>query len=394
MAETSLKFLLDACENTWVPRWFREFSNPEGGFFERLDSVGQPISLPRRVLTQCRQIMVYATYVTRHPDALMVEKLKESFAFLNTIYRSPHVGGFYFSHDDSRQTQDSTYDLYAHSFVMLACAAYYKAFGDPNALIIAQNTRDFITRHFRAPQPFCGFVEALDQDLTPLPRTRRQNPHMHLMEACLVMYETSEDMAYLDLADELFGLLTSYFLVDGTLREFFADDLTPHPDTGHTVEAGHHAEWVWLLDRYHSLKGHKDSAFNTAITTLKDTLFTWVAAHSFDPVNGGIWNSQTPSGTPVDTNKRIWPVFETLRAAAVMLAQDPENRTAKSVFTHAQHLVSVYVAADGTWTEMRDTALDIAPNVTLAPTSRDRPGTTPYHIYLPLLESVERYGAY
>jgi len=32
--------------------------------------------------------------------------------------------------------------------------------------------------------------------------------------------------------------------------ESFDDDLNIHKDEGHKVEAGHHGEWVWLIDQY------------------------------------------------------------------------------------------------------------------------------------------------
>src|SRR3546814_14289476 len=80
--------------------------------------------------------------------------------------------------------------------------------------------------------------------------------HMHLLEACLALHEATKETAYLDRAGLLLDLFRDRFLVTGSLREFFTDDLRPAPgDAGRIVEPGHHFEWVWLLHRYGLVTG-------------------------------------------------------------------------------------------------------------------------------------------
>src|SRR3546814_13925869 len=65
--------------------------------------------------------------------------------------------------------------------------------------------------------------------------------HMHLLEACLALHEATKETAYLDRAGLLLDLFRDRFLVTGSLREFFTDDLRPAPgDAGRIVEPGHH----------------------------------------------------------------------------------------------------------------------------------------------------------
>lgn len=375
----SLAEIFAKCETIWVPRWFREFSNPEGGFHERLDQSGMPIEdIPRRLLTQCRQIMVYSIYHIRNPNDQIAAKLHEAFQFIIKNYSSHTSGGFHFSINSSGGIQDSKYDLYGHAFVILACAAYYNAFHNAEALKVAKNTLTFIKSRFQlktAP----GLTEALDENLQPIPGIRRQNPHMHLMEACIYMFEACGDPEYLKVADDMLALFYSHLCIDGSIREFFDDQLIPHKETGSIVEAGHHAEWVWLLARYQEIKG---CSLPKAVDTMA-TLFSWVANHGFDGVRGGIYNSQNTQGNPVDKDKRIWPVFEALRASAVMLHHAPNDNLAMSVARRAIGLIGNYVGHDGAWVEMMDGAM--------SEKSDYRPGTTPYHIYLPLLETCTKY---
>lgn len=378
MLAPDLTSIFETCEKVWVPKWFDEFSNPNGGFYERLDVDNAPINLPRRLLTQCRQIMVYSKYHDRYPNPEIANKIRDTFRFMISSYQSSHLGGFHFSLNEESRVHDSKYDLYGHAFVILACAAYYNAFHNTEALEVAKNTLTFIKSHFQlktAP----GLTEALDENLQPIPSIRRQNPHMHLMEACIYMYEASKDVAYIDTADEMFSLFYSHLYVDKTIREFFDEQLNPHEEKGHIVEAGHHAEWVWLLARYQEIKGHQIDQATATMTQL----FSWVAKYGFDKEQDGIYNSQNLQGHAIDSEKRIWPVFETLRAAAALSSSAHSTNCQNDVISHTTDLIRRYVQENGIWTEMMTRGL--------TPQSDFRPGTTPYHIYLPLLETCTKY---
>ncbi len=374
-----LNGLFKQCKDVWAPRWFKEFSDDEsGGFHERLGEDSKPLPLPKRLLTQCRQIIVYSNHCQASPNEAMKQKVSHSFEFLRHKYRNSTTGGFHFSLGLHGEIEDAKYDLYGHAFVLLACAAMYKAFKNEESLIVAKETLNFIDTYFRLID-VPGFAEALDQNLRPLKMMRRQNPHMHLMEACVYMYEASQDAAYLAMAKEMLKIFDTYLFNkdDATLREFFDDNMGIHPTEGHLVEAGHQSEWVWLLARFQDVNHQADP---TLIETMKK-LFSWVVEHGFDEVSGGIYNSQSNDGTPVDTQKRIWPVLETLRAATIMSNIDGFSIVSEVIINRTLSLLRTYIASDGSWTEIlsRD----------LKPATHYRPGTTPYHIYPPLQESVK-----
>ena len=368
--------LSEQCKKIWVPRWFKEFSDDEnGGFYERLGEDGKPLPLAKRLLTQCRQIIVYSNYYLAIPNDAMKQKIESSFQFLVKKYLNPETNGFHFSLSLDGQIEDTKYDLYGHTFVLLACAAIYKTFKNEQVLQIAKETFNFLNQNFRIPNA-PGFAEALDKDLKPTKGMRRQNPHMHLMEASMSMYEVSKDPAYLLMAQELLGIFNSYFFdkKTSTLREFFDDMMIIHPVEGHLVEAGHHCEWIWLLSRFQEINAQKD----LALTDTMKKLFSWVLEYGFDKKNGGIYNSQNSEGITVDTQKRIWPVFEALRASVIMSQIDGFYELSEAALGKTLSLLKIYVANDGSWIEIL--------SQDLKPVTNYRPGTTPYHICLPLME--------
>jgi mannose-6-phosphate isomerase len=108
--------------------------------------------------------------------------------------------------------------------------------------------------HWYCDDPEGGFDEG---EVCPAP-PRRQNPHMHLLEALLSFYETTGDALHLERAGDLAQLFRSRLFDDehGALPEFYDEKWRPMSDhLGRVVEPGHHFEWCWLLHRWHALGG-------------------------------------------------------------------------------------------------------------------------------------------
>lgn len=358
----------------WVPHWAKMFSDAEnGGFYERLDVNGKPYkNIPRRLVTQCRQIFVYS-----HADMITGQRqyrdlVEKAFSYLVKNYRVSETGGWRFSIKPDGSPEDTTYDLYGHAFLVFCCTYYYRLTKDQTALDYAADTLKFIDKNFRlenAP----GFAEALDENLKPLDRVRRQDPHMHLFEACLFMYRITKEEPYLAMAKEIMDLFTEYFWdkENGTLAEFYDENLQPHAEQGEISQPGHHFQWIWLLEKFQETRRKK----NPYYFDLMEDLFEWADKYGFDPAYGGIYDALNMQGDVISDTKRIWPIMEALKAYPVInrMHNDPHYCTRR-----AEDLVTLlrahYLDDDGTWTEhlTRD----------MEPLIEDMPGTTPYHIYL------------
>jgi N-acylglucosamine 2-epimerase/mannose-6-phosphate isomerase len=75
---------------------------------------------------------------------------------------------------------------------------------------------------------------------------RQQNPHMHLLEACLVCHESFQAEENLRLAGELVELFSRRFLMAQRQGRFFDANWCR---TSQMVEPGHQFEWAWILVR-------------------------------------------------------------------------------------------------------------------------------------------------
>ncbi len=366
----------------WVPKWHGAFCDPAGGFHERLGRSFKPLPLGyKRLLTQCRQLAMYAHASTQRGCPDYRDDLAGRFAWMVRTFHAKDSGGWRFSVDEAGNAIDSSYDFYAHAFVIFALSHYYRASGDELARALAAETRDFIVQRFRVEKGFC---EALDADLKPMSKMRRHESHMHCLEACLAAWESWQDPADMNLADELVALFFEYFYPAGQgLREYYTDDLKPHPESGHVTEPGHYYEWIWLLQKHARLKGH--AGLNDAVCA---ELLNWANRHGWDGEFGGIYDELYPDGRVLTESKRLWPFTEGIKANALMLDAAPDRQGIKDFMDKMVRVFrESYMEERGFWVEWL--------NRDLSPATDYMPGTTPYHVYFGIMETfdaLERRG--
>ncbi len=364
-------------QRRWGPKWYEAFQDRTmGGFYERLGHSFRPLyNGQRRLLTQCRQLSVYS--------ALGYGGLRAHFDHIVERYYDPDTDLWIFSLDDTGQPLDKNCDLYALSFVIFMCTHYFKATGDTRAQDLAVQTVQMIDKKFRIPG-IPGLMEALNENNAPIPALRRQNPHMHLLEACLFAYDTWRSDAFIVMADEMVGLFHSHFFNKDRciLHEFFDDRLQPDPSKGDLVEPGHYFEWVWLLKKHAQFK-HTPALHADAVSAL----FHWAHMHGWDLEHGGVYDVLKPDGRVVTDTKRIWPFCEALKAYTLMLADTPHNAATplsrQAIKDRVTLMVAVfedkYMEERGFWTEVLNRDLTNQTNY--------MPGTTPYHVYFGITET-------
>lgn len=364
----------------WVPKWYAAFSDPQGGFYERLGKGFKPVLTGhRRLVTQCRQLSIYSDFVARGNKGISTHDLRPQFDYITARYKNPATGLWFFSLDDNRAVADDACDFYAMAFVVFACSHYYRATFDERARDVAKDVLNTIHTKFRLKN-LPGFAEAVSQNGMPINRIRRQNPHMHMLEACLFAFDVWDDADFMVMADELVGLFYTHFYKpdENALIEFLTDDLQhPDPQKGANLEPGHYFEWVWLLKKHARIKG-QESIHDKACGHLLDfaNRFGW------DSLYGGIFDTISKTGTIIQDTKRIWPFCEGLKANALMLEQVSDRQGLKDRVTDMVNVFNQkYMQERGFWTEWL--------NRNLTPAADYMPGTTPYHVYFGITETMD-----
>ena len=357
-----------------LPLWAeRGFDPAAGRFHERLDRAARPIDVPHRAMVQARQIAVFAHAAELGWSAAGGALAEAAMASLLRDYciETADEASFAFSIRNDGTIVSDVRDAYAHAFVLFSIAALYRLDGDARLLEIADKTIRFIDRAL-ADRAHGGLFDAAPIDA----RDKRQNPHMHLLEAYLFLAAAAPGRGYDARAADLVALFrTRLFRREpGVLIEYFAEDWSPHADPARAAlwEPGHHFEWVWLLARYRALTGED-------VADLALRLHAIACEHGIAP-DGLIYDALDTGLRVVAPSHRVWPHCEAIKAA---LARD-EPALAQ---TMAGALLETFLDTPfaGGWTD------HIAPDRT--PLVDYVPASTLYHLFLPAAEAAASHQA-
>lgn len=297
------------CVGAALPFWAETgFDRTFGGFHERTDLAGRPVlDAPRRTMVQARQIYVFAhaALLGWRPEGAETA-LHAAERLLARNWRADGADGFVFSTDATGRVIDGRRDAYAHAFVAFGLAYAWRLAPEPAFRKAADAIFALFDRALQAETWGGHLGEAPRSD--PL---RRQNPHMHLFEACLAWYEATGEARHLARAGEIFGLFTTRFMDGdaGVLLECFDDAWRPAPGAdGRRWEPGHHFEWIWLLRRYAAASGRR-------VDLWTQQLLAPALAQGFAE-DGLIHDAVAVGGGVMAGSSRVWPHTEALKAAA------------------------------------------------------------------------------
>lgn len=206
------------------------------------------------------------------------------------------------------QILDSSSDLYDIAFIIFSLSWYARLSNDPRPIQQARQTLQWIENFMSYPQG--GY-----KNIVPLVTGyRQQNPHMHLLEAILALYETTGAEQDLIIAHKLIHLFKAHFFNHqaGVLEEYFVENWSsvPHPMPTE-VEPGHQYEWIWLLSEYERLTGisHKDEM---------QRMYRFNERYAVDQVTGLVADKVQTDGTLVNKSARLWVQTEGIRATSLM----------------------------------------------------------------------------
>lgn len=291
-----------------IPLWLvHGVDHARGGFYDALDRDTAANCAPiKRLRVTARQIYVFTEAALRGVPGARAA-VEHGLTFLLTKLRHPQ-GGFVRSCDLHGMIIDDSRDLYDLAFTLFALAHASRLINDNRLRDEALGLLEFLQKHMRHPAG--GYREALP-DRVP----RRQNPHMHLLEAALACWEHIPDARFRALSIEMAELAEQHFIDagKGLLFEYYSPDWVPDRLHGRAVvEPGHHFEWIWLL-------AELDRLFGVRLEGAA-ALARFAREHGFNTADGLLRGVLYEDGAVCEASVRLWPHSEWLRATLVFEA--------------------------------------------------------------------------
>lgn len=324
-----------------LPFWAKHGVDKRGGFYEdlHLDRRANKDAI-RRVRVQSRQIFVYAQAARLgwYDGVAVADK---TYKFLeNHGYRKDgqHDSASGYAHriGPDYSVTDSRRDFYDHAFHLLGAATL-------SALLHSKHAKAARTRC----DHILGFIDVELESETagweeskPAQQPRRQNPHMHFLEASMALYDITADPKHLMPAVKVYDMFTRYFFDEqnAVVSEFFKQDWTlSDGELGQTAEPGHAAEWVWLLSQFEK---------RTAIDTSALAGALYEKAFIGNPVF--LNDEENKQGEVRRATKRLWVQTEVIRAHLAQMERgdtEARRRAIRAIEAFREH----YLHDDGTW---------------------------------------------
>ncbi|HAY07925.1 MAG TPA: N-acylglucosamine 2-epimerase [Hyphomonas sp.] len=275
---------------------------------------------------------------------------------------------------DGSGLRDASADLYDTAFVLFALAEAARGpVGRDACLPMAASILAALDR-LAKDAAHGGYAETL-----PPPGQRLQNPHMHLLEACLSLAKADPQADHLVRAADIITLFHTRFTAGegGLLGEKFMPDWSaPSGAAAEIVEPGHQFEWVWLLHTHARAAGlpapdAMARLYSFGIATLDEA--------------GRACQEVTRAGAPHDASRRTWPQTEALKAHLAMYEQRGEERYAAAACRSFDVLMDEFLTEDGGWIDHF-----AADGSVLA---KDMPASTGYHVVLAFAELIRVMNA-
>ena len=310
-----------------LPLWHEHgVDRVRGGFFNGLEpDGGAQDDAFKRVLVQTRQTWVWSRTARMGGPDFCRANAEHGFEFLMRHCWDPKTGGWLLTTTGAGESLDATRQCYGHAFAMLGLGEYFALTGEAAARERALETLELLDAHLVDPV-HGGYFDSAEPDWQPARAPRSQNPHMHLLEALLALFEQTGEAGCLERAGDLARLFAERLFApaSGTLGEVFAADWSGLPgEEGARVEPGHHFEWVWLLAELERVAPDLAAQHDTSGHARR--LLDFAERFGVDAEAGGVFDAVDRGGRVLRSSKRLWPQTERVQAwAARTLAGDAE----------------------------------------------------------------------
>lgn len=281
------------------PFWTDDYivDHENGGFYGRV-TLNMEIdnTEPRGLTLTGRMLYAFSTAYRKFGDEIYRQKAEYTFNDIVSRFYDKEYGGAFITVSAKGEVLDDSKPNYCEAFLLMGCAAYYRATGDKEALRIAQETFELMeTKCKFATASYYGNMSRKWEPSEGMGFGKRKGPSVpegtvmfphHLCQAYVQLYKATGDEkvknALRDMAEFIINKL--YDSQYHNLKTMVAPDGSR---VGTRQSFGHDCEISYLAMNVCSLIG--DSDLTERMTNIVTDVLKNVLASDFDPY-GSLYN--------------------------------------------------------------------------------------------------------
>lgn len=372
-----------------LPFWEEKMSDPEGGFYGRMDGgANLRPDAERGAVLNARILWTFSASARVLREPRYMKTARHAYEYIRSNFVDRVYGGTYWSLNPDGTPRDTKKQYYAIAFMVYGLSEYYRAGGEREALDLAVDLYKAIREH-SLDKARGGYLEAAARDWSELADVRlsakdrndakTMNTHLHILEGYTSLYRVWKDET---LAAELEDLVNVFLdrivQPDGHLGLFFAEDWTLRSDT---ISYGHDIEASWLLCEAAGVLG-KPALVEKVRSVCRNVASSAMEGYS---ENEGMAYEYEPEFSREDGDRHWWVQAESVVGCLNQYQLYGEKRYLKAAVNVWRFIESHLLAPDGEW--YWSLRADGSVN-----TDDDRAGfwKCPYHNSRMCLEVIER----
>ena len=302
--------------NNILPFWISRMTDPDGGFYGRMDGCGTiHTDAERGAILNARLLWTFSSAyrLIGHKEYLVTAQ--NAFSYIKEHFVDWQFGGVFWSLDSDGSPLDTKKQFYAIAFMIYGLSEYYRATSCVEALKLAimlfHNIEDNSLDRTDG-----GYIEACTREWSKIEDMRlsekdqndakTMNTHLHILEAYTGLYRVWKDESLaMALKETIEIFLDRIIQPDGHLGLFFGEDWKLHSTL---VSYGHDIEASWLLYEAAEVLGDQDIMKRVKAVSSK---IADAALEGFTP-DGGMEYEYDPASGCRNSSRDWWVQAESV----------------------------------------------------------------------------------
>ncbi len=239
-----------------LPFWIdRMQDNQYGGFYGQIDGKGQlHPEANKGAILNARILWTFSAAYRLLKEPVYLDIAQRALGYISTFFIDKEQGGAYWELDYRGNPVNMKKQAYAQGFMLYGFSEFYRATGDPKALVLAKDFFRLIEKCHDNRSG--GYLEAYTRDWQPIEDMRlsekdanekkTMNTHLHILEPYTNLLRIWRDEELIVAQQRLIDIFTTKILdrETGHLNLFFDEEWNVKSTT---ISYGHDIEASWLL---------------------------------------------------------------------------------------------------------------------------------------------------